>query len=67
MTNNVNTMTKARRIVQESKKNSESLGVSLVVILSWASTTYLTTPIPPEVIGVLGSMMGSVATRIKDQ
>lgn len=65
--NDVNTMTKAKRIVTESKKNSEGLGLSFVVILSWVSTTYLSTEIPPEVIGVMGSVIGSFASRIKDQ
>jgi len=60
-----NTMTRSQRIVEGTKNNSESLGISLAVVASWALTTYTGVNPPVEVVGALGALIGAVSARFK--
>ena len=61
----LNTMTKAQRIVRVSKDNSESIGVSASVVLAWAFSAYTNATLPVEVVAALGSLVGAVSARMK--
>ena len=56
-----------QRMMESSKSNADSLGISLAVVLSWGITTYSGIPIPAEVVAALSGVIGAFTARIKDK
>lgn len=59
------TMTKTQRIMKSSRDNSESIGVSLAVVLAYGFSTYTSAALPAEVVAALGSLIGAFSARMK--
>lgn len=55
------------KMMQNSKSNADSLGISLAVVLSWGITTYSGVPIPAEVVAAMSGVIGAFSARIKDK
>jgi len=60
-----NTMTRAQKIVEGTRQNSESIGVSAAVVLSWVLTTYTPVSPPAEVVAALAGLVGAISARFK--
>lgn len=56
-----------QKMIDNSKSNADSLGISFAVVLSWAITTYSGAVVPPEVIAALSGVIGAFAARMKDK
>lgn len=57
---------KMKKVKDGAKRNSESLGVSLSVVLVWFVTDVMEYDIPMEVLGAILTSLGIVAARIRD-
>lgn len=67
MSSDDNTTTRAKKIVEGAKKNSESIGASAGIIATWLLTTYTSVAPPETVIMAVGTVVGSFAARFKDR
>lgn len=62
-----NTATRAKKIVEGARKNSESIGASAAVIATWLLETYTSTAPPGTVVMAVGTLVGGYAARLKDR
>ena len=49
------------------KNNSETIGMSLSVIIAWVLAQYSGVDVPPEVTAAMSGLITTIATRLKDE
>ena len=58
---------KKNKVVESSKRNSMGIGTSVATVLTWASTSFIGVPIPPEVAVAISGIVLMVISEIKDK
>ena len=58
---------KNNKFIESSKRNSMGIGTSIATVLTWASTTFLGVPVPPEVAVAISGIVLMVISEIKDK
>ena len=49
------------------RRNAESIGLSLSVILAWGIAEFSGVNVPPEVTAALSGLITAIAARMKDE
>lgn len=52
--------------MQQPKRNAESIGISLSVIIAWVLAQFSGIDIPPEVTAAMSGLITGIAVRLKD-
>jgi len=55
------------KVTESSKRNSMGIGTAIATIITWASTTFLSVPIPPEVAVSIAGVLLMLISEIKDK
>jgi len=53
------------KLIEGSRNNADSIGISGAVIASWIFTTYSGVVMPAEVVAAMGGLIGAISARIK--
>lgn len=56
---------KLDKLIEGSRTNADSIGISSAVLISWLMATYSGVSMPAEVVAALSGLIGAIGARIK--